>query len=94
MMEFKFEFLAKLHKRASQLASDETEYNKLLKFEEVLVEHLRFNQLEPAHRLEAHRVLAMINTAQITVLEKELGADINGDGYVGESTASAIMNRK
>lgn len=74
--------LENMWRRACYLGND-TEYDKLLKFEAMIVEHLRFNKLQGRERLAVHVVLGNVNSAQTLLLERQLGEDINGDGKVG-----------
>lgn len=59
-------------------------YAKLTQFEQMLFEYMRFNQLSDIEKLEGHKTLAMINSAQIKLLEIRLNADLNGDGVIGK----------
>ncbi len=94
-MILKYEFLNKILKRAIYQSRDEDTYTTLLKFEEMLAEHLRFNKNLPAEqKLEAHRVLAGINQMQVEVLEQEMQQDINGDGVIGLTQVASLILRK
>ena len=58
-------------------------YKKLVEFEKALRDYYLVGAQTRKEQLECRKVLACINSAQIKIIEKEVGEDIDGDGEIG-----------
>ena len=67
-------------------------YQKLMSFESFICQYMRENVLPTNDLIEAHRLLALISTAQIKILEDRLQTDLDNDGKIGV-TNNVFKNR-
>lgn len=60
-----------------------TPYERLTTIEKAVYQMIEAEAICMAERLQAHRVLAWVNQAQIVALEEQVNEDLNGDGVIG-----------
>lgn len=65
-----------------------SDYQRLNNAERILAD-LISRDIGQKERLQAHRVLAVINAAQIKLLEELTGEDLDGDGVIGRNKGVA-----
>ena len=73
----------RLFEESQQALLTKDPYQKLIYFEGFICEYMRENVLITSELLEAHKLLALISTAQIKLLEERLQLDLNNDGVIG-----------
>ncbi len=58
-------------------------YDRLSIIEKAIRTLVIEGQISDAERIQAHKVLAWVNQAQIAALEMSVGIDLDGDGFIG-----------
>ena len=82
-LEIKTAWISRLFTKAKKDVLTRDPYVKLAEFEREMVRFMSENSVLKPQLLEARKVLAIVNNAQIRLLERELGEDLNGDGKIG-----------
>ena len=82
-MEFTNLFLKQMFNEASKVTITKDTYSKLCEFEHLMNCYFRSHLLTDVERYEYHHVLAVINKAQLKLLENKLGVDLDNDGIIG-----------
>lgn len=80
---FTNKFFDRMFHEATKIAITRDAYSKLCEFEHLMTKHFQEHVLNDLERLEYHRCLAVINCAQIQILERKLGVDLDNDGRIG-----------
>lgn len=86
-MEFRNQFFKKMFIEATKITITKDSYSRLCEFEHMLNNYFRDHTLTDVDKLEYHYCLAIINKAQIRLLEEKLGVDLDNDGLIGVKRA-------
>ena len=82
-MKFKHVIFESMFRESQRVALTKDPYIKLVEFESKVIEVLTTCPMTDAEKLEGHKLLQIINAAQIMILENKMGKDLNGDGRIG-----------
>lgn len=81
-MSFKNKLFSAIFTESQKNILTKDPYARLCEFEHMITTQMRLDVLSTAELIEGHRLLALINQAQIHVLERKMGVDLDGDGLV------------